>query len=90
MESKRQVEKKLATSLGRSEATFSPGMEQELFERIKTLDDMFCGPTTKYRCVLAFEFAQKQNISRDPIQLDGWHEDVPNTTCWNNSPICLW
>jgi hypothetical protein len=52
-----------ATSLGRFKVTFSADMEHELVEHVKTIDNMFYGFTMKGPRALAFQFAQKNNIS---------------------------
>lgn len=51
------------TSLGRYDTTFSKEVENEFCEYLKKLDDMFFGMTAKDLRIVAFEYAEKNNIS---------------------------
>lgn len=52
-----------ATSLGRYTTTFTKAMEAELCDYIKNIDNMFYGLTTKSLREIAYNFAEKNNLS---------------------------
>jgi hypothetical protein len=61
-------------------------MEQELVKHVKNLDNMYYGHIMK-DFVLAFQFAQKKNISSVPIHVKKRQGHDGYTASWNNTPI---
>ncbi|KAJ8962776.1 hypothetical protein NQ318_001175 [Aromia moschata] len=51
-----------ATKLGRYDSTFTKEMEDEFYEYIKKVDNMYYGITARRLRVLAYEFAEKNGI----------------------------
>ncbi|XP_049869645.1 uncharacterized protein LOC126369338 [Pectinophora gossypiella] len=60
---KRLLRTSIATKLGRYDLTFSKEVEQEFCNYLMHLDDMYFGMTAKNLRILAFEFAERNNIS---------------------------